>query len=99
MVRWHHRLNGYEFEQIPRDGEEQGSLMCCSPWGCKELDTTERLKNSDNSPLALGQTEIQFSEPQKGEKGGIMAYIWYLGKCWGSQQSLLRLTGSCPPHR
>ena len=42
---WHHQLNGHEFEQTPGDGEGQGSLMCCSPWGCKELDTTEQLNN------------------------------------------------------
>ena len=35
MVRWHHRLNGHEFEQTPGDGEGQGSLACCSPWGCR----------------------------------------------------------------
>jgi hypothetical protein len=40
MTGWHHRLNGDEFEQIPGDGEEQGSLACCGPWGCKESDTT-----------------------------------------------------------
>ena len=38
MVGWHHRLNGHESEQIPQDSEEQGSLECCSLWGCKELD-------------------------------------------------------------
>ena len=36
MVGWHHQLNGHEFEQIPGDGEGQGSLVCCSPWCCKE---------------------------------------------------------------
>ena len=41
MVGWHHQLNGHEFEQTPGDCEQQGSLVCCSPWGCKELDTTE----------------------------------------------------------
>ena len=46
MVGWHHRLNGHEFEQAPGDGEGQGSLVCCSPWGFKELDTTERLNNN-----------------------------------------------------
>ena len=40
IVGWHHRLNGHEFEQTPGDDEGQGSLACCSPWGCKELDTT-----------------------------------------------------------
>jgi len=42
MVAWHHQLNGHEFEQAPGDGEGQGSLACCSPWGRKELDTTEQ---------------------------------------------------------
>ena len=46
MVGWHYRLNGHEFEQAPRDGEGQGSLACCSPWGHKELDTTERMNNT-----------------------------------------------------
>ena len=41
MVGWHHLLNGYEFEQAPRDGEGQKSLAWCSPWGSKKLDTTE----------------------------------------------------------
>ena len=43
MVGWHHPLNGHEFEQIPGDSEGQGRLAFCSPWGCKELDTTEQL--------------------------------------------------------
>ena len=46
MVGWHHQLNGHDFEQTPGDGDGKGSLTCCSPWGCKELDTTERLNNS-----------------------------------------------------
>ena len=41
MVGWHYQLNGHEFEQAPRDGEEQGSLACCSPWSRKESDMTE----------------------------------------------------------
>ena len=36
MVGWHHQLIGHEFEQALGDGEGQGSLVCCSPWGCKE---------------------------------------------------------------
>ena len=41
MVTWHHQLNGFEFEQALEVGEGQGSLACCSPWGCKESDMTE----------------------------------------------------------
>ena len=36
MIGWHHGLNDHEFEQAPGDGEGQGSLVCCSSWGCKE---------------------------------------------------------------
>ena len=43
MVGWHHRLNGLEFEQAPGVGDEQGSLECHSPWGCKKSDMTEQL--------------------------------------------------------
>ena len=37
-VGWHRQLNGHEFEQIPGDSEGQGSVVCCSSWGHKELD-------------------------------------------------------------
>ena len=43
MVVWHCLLNGHEFEWTLGVGDEQGGLACFSPWGCKELDTTEQL--------------------------------------------------------
>ena len=43
MVGWHHRLNGHEFESAPGGGDGQRGLACCSPWGRRESDTTERL--------------------------------------------------------
>ena len=43
IIGWHHRLNGHESEQASGVGYGQGSLECCSPLGCKELDTTEYL--------------------------------------------------------
>ena len=43
MVGWHHWLDGHEFEQALGVGDGQGGLVCCSPWGRKELDTTEQL--------------------------------------------------------
>ena len=49
MAGWHHRLNGHEFEQTLGDSKGQGSLVCCSPWGCKESDTTEQLNNNSCS--------------------------------------------------
>ena len=42
MVRWHHQLNGHEFEEAPGVVDGQGGLTCCSPWGRKELDVTEQ---------------------------------------------------------
>ena len=55
MVGWHDQLNGHGFEQAPGDGEGQGSLACCSPWGHKESDTTERLNDKE--------------EPKKNQRG------------------------------
>ena len=49
MVGWYHWLSGHEFEQALGNGEGQGSLACCSPWGCKESDTTEQLNNKNLS--------------------------------------------------
>ena len=43
MVGWHHRFNGHELGQTPRDGDEQGGLACCGSWGHKELDMTEQM--------------------------------------------------------
>ena len=49
MVGWHHWLNGHEFEKTLGDSERQRSLVCCSPWGHKESDTTEQLKNNNKA--------------------------------------------------
>ena len=49
MVGWPHQLNGHEFEQTLGDSEGQGSLVCCSPWCGKELDTTELLNNNNST--------------------------------------------------
>ena len=45
IVGWHHQLNGHGFEQTLGDSEGQGSLAYCSPWDCRESDTTEQLNN------------------------------------------------------
>ena len=49
MVGWHHLRNGHEYEQAPGDSGGQAGLACCSPWGRRESDTTERL--NDRSPV------------------------------------------------
>ena len=53
VAGWHHQLDGHEFEQDPRVGDGQGGLACCSPWGSKESDLTERLNLTDFQPLLL----------------------------------------------
>ena len=53
MVGWHRGLNGHEFEQTLGVSEGQGSLVCCSPWGCKEMDMTEQLNNNDSTTVGI----------------------------------------------
>ena len=55
MVGWHHWLDGHEFEQAPGDGEEQGSLPCCSPWGCKQSDMTEQMNKNNQGVKQFGR--------------------------------------------
>ena len=43
MVGWHHQPYGHEFEQAPEVGDGQRNQVCCSPWGHKESDMSERL--------------------------------------------------------
>ena len=47
MVGWHHQLDGHEFEQAPGVGDGRESLVCCSPWGLKELDMTQWLNYTE----------------------------------------------------
>ena len=53
MVGWHHQLYGNEFEQALGVGDGQGSLVCCSLWGHKKLDTTKRLNNNNNAVMRV----------------------------------------------
>jgi len=53
MVGWHHQLTGHEFEQAPEDGEGQGSLAWCSPWGCKGSIMTEQKNNNNKDRIIL----------------------------------------------
>ena len=54
IIVWHHWLNGHKSEQILVDDEGQRSLACCSPWGLKDLNTTEQPNNSSDSHLETG---------------------------------------------
>ena len=69
MVGWHHLLSGLEFEQTSGDGEGQGSLVCCKPWGRKELDITEQLNNDSIKLIILKMSSVYLS------------YIFLVGLC------------------
>ena len=56
LVGWHHQLSGHGFEQTLGDSEGQGSLACCSPWGRKESDTTERLNYRNTEHWFAGES-------------------------------------------
>ena len=53
MVGWHHQLDGHEFEWAPVVTDWQGGLACCSPWGRKDLDTTEWLNWTEKSQVRI----------------------------------------------
>ena len=53
MAGWNPQCNGHELEQTFGDGEGQGGLACCSPWGHKELDMTGQLKNNKNNAAVI----------------------------------------------
>ena len=75
---WHHRLNGHEFEQIPGDGEGQGNLACCSPWVCKESDTTEQLSTQTRKEIKLSllaDDMILYMDDPKDTPGKLLEFI------------------------
>ena len=63
MVGWHHQQHGHEFEQAPGVGDGQRILVCCSPWGCTQSDTTEQMKGTDcNRENALNTSSYRVSK-------------------------------------
>ena len=94
IVGSYHWLSGHEFEQTTGDSEGQESLVCCSPWGHKELDTTEQLnnnsrkENSNSKPHRALETQKQLGSlpsdrPQTGVPG------WYCPKAFPREPDLL----------
>ena len=71
MVGWHHQLSGREFGQALRDGEGQGYLGCCSPWGHKELHVTERLNNSTIKHNNRNRNRGAFEDSQSSRSGSL----------------------------
>ena len=60
MVGWHHWHNGHGFGWTPGVGDGQGGLVCCSSWGRKESDTTERLNWTENKMTVLRPLTTNF---------------------------------------
>ena len=65
MVGLQHWLNGHEFEEVLGAGDGQGSLACCSPWGCKESDTTEWLNWTEE--VSLSEVIMAFQKVMRVE--------------------------------
>ena len=84
MVGWHHWLNGHEFEQAPGVVDGQGSLPCCSPWGRKELDTTEQLNWTKqktwwfHKKITKGLATEWTGEYSYNFHGFCLEYYWFL---------------------
>ena len=82
-VGWHHWLNGLEFEQAQGFGDGQGGLVCCSPWGRKELDTTKRLNWTGRKRVSL-VSQIVKNLPAMLETGqwkwiqGWLLGVWFV---------------------
>ena len=102
MVQWHHQLSGHEFEQAPGVGDGQGGLWCCSPWGPKELDTTEWLNwltpftNEELETWWLSVTHLSSKNLEGGDgikpsvgiwTPRLMIYLLHQGSIWSAQES------------
>ena len=75
MVGWHHWLNEHEFEQGLGDGEGQGSLACCSSWGCKESD---RLSNCTiTTSLSQEDRSILDTRACICSKNGLLCVVYF----------------------
>ena len=80
MVGWHHRLNGYESEQAPGDGDGWEAWLCCSPWGHKESDTTEQL-NWIELKIRLKDRHLKWHYRSYKNVMGVSSFVYAKGNC------------------
>ena len=79
MFGCHHQLNRHEFEKAPGVGDGQGSLACCSPWGRKESDTTERLDCTEDSSKGHTKTLWRKVGQSMGTPSRVMCGAFFCG--------------------
>ena len=90
IVGWHHRLDGHEFEQPLGIGDGQGSLVCCSPWGCRESETTEWLNWTDdlsNSHVRIWELEQKKAKHQRTDVFKLWVWRRLLRVPWTARRS------------
>jgi len=95
MVGWHQWFNGHEFEKTPGDGEGQGSLVCCSPWGHKESYMTEWLNSSIWTVVYVAQT---LHSPGRGWDLVFLSWLNSAGMGWGCSEPFLPILISIFSH-
>ena len=82
MIGWHHWVNGHEFEQALGDSEGQGIPVCCSPWGCKESNTTEQLNSDNHVEEEMGvKRSLKTTGPTRAEVGLSSVQLSHLSAC------------------
>ena len=82
LAAWHHRLNGHGFDQALWVGGRQGSLVCCHPWGLKQLDTTERLSWNKWTPIIGFMGKVFIHLKLHGcEKADLVPYTTQVSVC------------------
>jgi len=86
MAGWHQRLNGHGFGWTPGVGDGQGGLVCCGSWGCKELDTTERLDGTDSGRYR------EWVGPETGELEKKMTHLPGAGQGNGKNSPYLHVS-------
>ena len=87
-MRWHHWLNGHEFEQTPGDGEGQGSLVFCSPWGCKESDTVSEWTITTTSGVLVKFETVFCTEGKERWKQRQKNHFWLVGGVFNKQGNI-----------
>ena len=92
MVGWHYQLNGHEFEQAPGIGDGQESLVCCSLWGCKELDVTGWLNWTELEGFNV-QPRLRTTSSEQDSLCPVLAPLKvHCGICpnhWGPHESII----------